>query len=337
MRDYYRADTHLERQLNYIYRRSHINRRYTCCADFTGETRPTERRIFSSGKPGTEERMRIYAEEISSLAAVACRNALDGQRPFAAADITHLIVVTCTGFYAPGPDLDLVEELGLKRQVQRLQIGFMGCQAALQGLQVADAIYRSDPGALVLLVCAELCTLHFQSEPTKENLIINSLFADGAAAVLIGGEGEGEPLCRLKSFASHLVRETRETVTWRIGNRGYCMGLSLAVPAVIQRTLPGFVDDMLKDAALHRDEVDLWAVHPGGRSILDAAERSLQLEGLSLAGSRKVLRDYGNMSSATVLFALEQVLRDAPASGCKGVALTFGPGLSLEGLVWERG
>lgn len=337
MQRYYKADKRLQRRLKYLYRRSHIAQRYTCCADFNGAQKPGEESLFGAEEPGTEKRMRVYGEQITGLAEAACRNALAGQAGLVATDVTHLIMVTCTGFYAPGPDVDLVEVLGLRPQVQRLQIGFMGCQAALQGLQVADAICRSNSQAVVLLVCAELCTLHFQSEPTEENLIINSLFGDGAAAVLLGGSAASKPLCRMQNFSSFLVPQTREMVTWHIGDRGYRMGLALTAPAVIRQSLPDFVDRLLAGATLRRDEIDLWAIHPGGRSILDAVERVLDLDPQYLVGARAILSNYGNMSSATVLFVLKKVLHEAQDGQRRGVALTFGPGLSLEGLTWVRG
>ncbi len=324
-----RADAGLTRRLRYLYRRSRIRFRHTCCAQFSGM--PEE----LAGEASTAQRMAAYEEHAGPLAAEAAGRALHPS--FHAEEITHLILVTCTGFFAPGPELELIERLGLRPQVRRWQLGFMGCQAALQGLQAADAICRSDPRAVVLLVCVELCTLHFSRQSTQEDLVVNSLFADGAAAALLSAPGrrEGDPLCCLEGFASYVVPGTPGLVSWRVGDRGFRMGLDLKVPQALARTLPGFVEELLASGGLQQSQVDFWAVHPGGRAILDAAQHSLALEPGALEPARQVLRDYGNMSSPTLLFVLERLLSHRRPG--IGAALSFGPGLSLEGMVWSRG
>jgi alpha-pyrone synthase len=336
----YPEDVSTKRRLHYVYRRSHIHFRFTCCADFTLDPAAKLARgdLYLLGEPGTGQRMRAYEERVGELVVSAARQAFSRQEVFKPEDITHLIAVTCTGFCAPGADLELVEQLGLRRDIRRLQIGFMGCQAALQALQTADSICRADPEAVVLLVCAELCTLHFQRQPTQENLIINSLFADGAAAALVSAStrGEATALCHLDRFASHLVPDTRDLVSWHIGDQGFRMGLSLETPAAVRRVLPEFVDGLVEGAGLQREAIDFWVIHPGGRAILDAAEKALALEPRALEAAREVLRMYGNMSSPTVLFVLERVLRQA-RDGQVGLALSFGPGLNLEGLLWRKG
>jgi predicted naringenin-chalcone synthase len=217
--------------------------------------------------------------------------------------------------------------------VHRWQIGFMGCQAALQGLQAADAICRADPQAVVLLVCAELCTLHFQRQPNAENLVANSLFADGAAAVILSSavDKTAAPLCGLECFSSYLAPATRELISWRIGDKGFQMGLNLEVPQALGALLPDFIEALLPNGAGAR--INAWAVHPGGRAILDTVQRVLGLEEAHLSASRAVLRQYGNMSSPTVLFVLDRLLAEQPQAD--GVALSFGPGLSLEGMRWR--
>ena len=328
MRDCYPRDKGLLRRLDYIYRRSQIERRYSCCPEFGSERRQrTHARSF--GQRTTAERMALYEREAGSLALAAAAEAL-GQAPFTAGEITHLLLVTCTGFSAPGPELAVIEGLGLSRDIRRLQIGFMGCQAALHGLQTADAICRADDNARVLLVCVELCTLHFNSEASEENLVVNSLFGDGAAAMVLAAVKAPQ---RLQRFTSRLVREGRELISWRIGDSGFNMGLDMAAPAALRAQLPGFVDALLHD--LDRSDLACWAVHPGGRAILDVVERSLDLSAESLAPSRAVLREYGNMSSPAVLFVLQRFL-NAGDTG-PGAILSFGPGLSMEGALWECG
>ncbi len=323
------ADQALARRLRYLYRCSQIQFRHSCGAEF-GEM-PGD----LTGEAGTAQRMATYEKQALPLAEAAARQALQGA--FQPDEITHLIVVTCTGFFAPGPELALVERLGLRRQVRRLQIGFMGCQAALQGLQVADAICRSDAEAVVLLVCVELCTLHFCRTPTEENLVVNSLFADGAAAAVLSAPGrrQGQGLCALEGFASDVVPDTAEVLSWRIGDRGFRMGLDAAAPKAVGRAVPAFVAGLLAAGGWERDQVAFWAVHPGGRAILEAVERALKLPVAALESARAVLREYGNMSSPTLLFVLERLL--AQGRPGRGVALAFGPGLSLEGMRWHRG
>ena len=336
----YSDDASLKRRLHYVYRRSHIHFRHTCCADFADDSSAASGRgnIFLREEPKTGQRMLAYEEWVGKLVVNAARQALSRQEVFGAEHITHFIMVTCTGFCAPGADLELLEKLGLRREIRRLQIGFIGCQAALPALQTADSICRADPDAVVLLICAELCTLHFQREPTQENLIINSLFADGAAAVLVAGpiQGASRALCYLDKFASKLVSDTRDLVSWKIGDRGFRMGLSLETPAVLRRVLPGFVSALVEGAGLQQSGIDFWAIHPGGRAILDAAEKALALDPRALVVAREVLRFYGNMSSPTILFVLERILAQAQ-DGQVGLALSFGPGLNLEGLLWRRG
>lgn len=332
MQRFYGAGPRLSRRLRYIYRRSHIDARYTCCPDFA----PQAADGYLQDDPSTACRMRMYYRHVVPLAAEAARAAFQAQTAWTPDQVTHLVFASCTGFTAPGPDVALVDALGLDRGVQRTQVGFMGCQAALPALRVGADICRADPRAVVLVVCAELCTLHFQRQPTDENLVVNSLFADGAAAVLMGPAPA--PLCRLEDFYSRRVPGGDGLITWDIGDRGFEMGLQLNVPAVLGKALPGFVSGV-DLAGLDLSELDhagqtAWAVHPGGRSILDAVESSLGLAPEALAASRHVLRHYGNMSSPSVLFVLQRLL--ATTQTDHGVLLAFGPGLSLEAATWRR-
>ena len=328
----YPPEQRLARRLNYIYRRSQIDYRHSCCTDFAPAETNGES-LYLLGDPGTAHRMQVFEEEIVALACPAIETALARQTLFERQDITHLIGVTCTGFFAPGPDQRLVEALGLRRAVHRWQIGFMGCQAALQGLQAADAICRADPRAVVLLVCAELCTLHFQRQPSEENLVANSLFADGAAAVILSNAvgKTAAPLCAIQCFSSYLAPATHEMISWRISDRGFQMGLDMAVPRALGTLLPDFIESFLPTAK--RTKIHAWAIHPGGRAVLDTVQRVLGLEHRHLSASRAVLREYGNMSSPTVLFVLDRLLTEQPQT--EGVALSFGPGLSIEGMRWR--
>ncbi len=341
MLEWHQPEPDLARSLRFIYRRSQIDSRYSCCPHMyapllatSGADDPLAWRKLS-----TQQRMQVYETEAVELAETAAQRALDAQSSFAPADITHLIVVTCTGFVAPGPDLLLLERLGLRPEVRRLQVGFMGCNAVLNGLQTADAICRSDPEAVVLLVSVELCTLHFQPNPTEENLIITSLFGDGAAATVVSRvETAAQPvLCRIGPFASRVYAQTRDSISWRIEDQGFRMGLGLSNAKDLRPLVPEFVTWFLQAHGWQKDHIGLWAVHPGGRAILDTCERALDLSSEALSSSRTVLRNYGNMSSPSVLFVMQHLLNTPPSRRDMGLTLGFGPGVSLEGMLWRRG
>ncbi|MGQ9368202.1 type III polyketide synthase [Azospirillum sp. ST 5-10] len=282
--------------------------------------------------PDTAARMRRYEEEAPELALAAVR-ALDlgaAER----AGITHLIVASCTGFYAPGLDLQLAERLGLDRGVERTIVGFMGCYAAMNALKLARHVVRSEPAARVLVVNLELCTLHLQESPDLETVLSFLIFGDGCAAALVSGEPEG---IALDGFRAVVMPEAAGQITWRIGSQGFDMHLSGAVPGTLAAGLPGALPDILGGRGV--DDVELWAVHPGGRSILDAVEEAAGLDRERLADSRAVLRDFGNMSSATVMFVLKRMLDRFRATGIggngAGCALAFGPGLTAETMTFR--
>lgn len=236
------------------------------------------------------------------------------------AGITHVLVTCCTGFYAPGLDFEIVEHLGLSPGVERTMIGFMGCYAAINALKLARHIVRSEPNAGVLMLNLELCTLHFQETQDLEQVLSFLVFADGAAASLITAHEHG---LALDSFKAVMVPETRGLITWKIRGLGFDMLLSGEVPGELSRALSD--SELMRD----RDKIDLWAVHPGGRSILDAVTKGLELPPDALAASREVLSSFGNMSSATVMFVLQRMMEQS-RPGQRGCAMSFGPGLTAE-------
>ncbi|WP_277969806.1 type III polyketide synthase [Sphingomonas echinoides] len=277
--------------------------------------------------PGTAERMKLYAEAapalaLTAIAALGEKVALDG--------ITHLVVASCTGFVAPGIDQIIAARLGLAPSVERLLVGFMGCYAAVAALRSARHIVRSEPTARVLVVCVELSTLHLQDSPALEPLLAMLQFGDGAAAALVSAEPTGFALGA--PFATTLPDST-ELIRWDITDQGFAMHLSGEVPG---RIAAGLADPVFAAAATGGQDpqgIDGWAVHAGGRSILDAVETALSLRHDALATSRGVLADVGNMSSATLMFVLARLL-DGPKID-NGVALAFGPGLAAEGFAFR--
>jgi predicted naringenin-chalcone synthase len=272
--------------------------------------------------PDTAARMRFYEEH-------ALRLALDTTRGLGPlAGVTHLIVTSCTGFYAPGLDLQLMEHLGLSPGVERTMVGFMGCQAALPSLKLAAHIVRSRPEARVLVLNLELCTIHLQETDDLERILSFVIFADGCAASLVSADTVG---LRIEGFGSTVIPESSDQISWHIRESGFLMWLDGAVPGTIARGLPGCIGGLLGER--HPGEIGTWAVHPGGRTILDAVGDALGME-VALGVSRRVLRDYGDMSSATVIFALSDMLARGGEER-PGCALAFGPSLTAEAMTFR--
>lgn len=274
--------------------------------------------FYHGASPTTARRMAIYAEEAPKLAlqAIARLGAIEG--------VTHLVVASCTGFVAPGIDQIIAARLGLSPAVERVLVGFMGCYAGVTALRTAHHIVRSEPAVKVLVVSVELCTLHLQHDVTIEPLLAMLQFGDGAAAAIVSAAPEGLAITRLFSAA---LPESAEMIRWEIGDTGFVMTLDGGVPGRIADALS---EPATRGATVGDAPVDMWAVHAGGRSVLDAVERGLALSPEALADSRQVLSDVGNVSSATLLFVLERLIRGGrPAAN--GVALAFGPGMAAEG------
>lgn len=242
--------------------------------------------------------------------------------------ITHLIVTTCTGFSSPGIDLELMQRCGLATSVERTIVGFMGCHAAINALKLSRHIVRSDPKARVLIVNIELCTLHLREATELEKLISFCLWGDGCAASLVTAEPHG---ILLESFHAIVAAEGKELMSWHIRDDGFDMVLSGQVPGAVRETLRNDHPAILGGRPVKA--IDLWAVHPGGRSVLDAVERALKLQPTALAASREVLRRYGNMSSATVMFVMAEMLKEP--SGLLGCGMAFGPGLTTETMMFR--
>jgi predicted naringenin-chalcone synthase len=335
----------LQSRLPALYRGSSIESRYTCVDDY-GRDDPEEFTFFPETwtlepAPTTEDRNEHYRESVVPLAEDVAGRALDAADA-APEDITHVIAVSCTGFFAPGLDVELVKRLGLPPTTERTFIGFMGCYAAFNALRVADGFCQSHPDARVLVVCAELCTLHFQIEDSLESVVVNSLFSDGAAAAVLSSRSGADAQGRLAYVDGrcHLDDDSMEDMTWAIGDTGFKMGLSSRVPDVVGENLPAYVDDLLGAHGLDRADPDFWAIHPGGRRIVEGARDTLDLDERDVADSLAVLRRYGNMSSPTILFVLQRILeRGAEGDGAPpdhGVAMAFGPGLTIEGALFRR-
>lgn len=283
--------------------------------------------------PSTGARNDRFIADAPPLFAAASAAALrdSGLSP---ADVTHVITVSCTGMFAPGPDYRLVRDLGLSPATERYHLGFVGCAAAIPALRAAARLTTAQPEAVVLVACAELCSLHFRASDDPEQIVAASVFADGAGAAIVAGDARavGRPRLVLDRFATAVTSDGESDMVWTVGDAGFEMTLSAEVPRIIGREIRAAVGGFLDG-----EQLDAWAVHPGGRSVLDRVESGLGLAPEALAPSRDVLRRYGNMSSATILFILDAQLRDdGLADGARIAALAFGPGLTVESAMLTR-
>ncbi|MEO8874472.1 MAG: type III polyketide synthase [Polyangiaceae bacterium] len=284
--------------------------------------------FYTRGKfPSTGERMKLY-ETFAPKLAVDTVMKLD--LGTAAKTITHVITTSCTGMIAPGIDQDLIEQCGLSPSVERTNVGFMGCYAAINALKLARHIVRSEPKSRVLMVNLEMCSLHLQEAQSIEQLLSFLVFGDGCAASVVSADPRG---LAIDSFFAAMVPGTRPLITWKIRDLGFDMFLSGKVPATIAAGVRAVASEILSGSTA--SEIDLWAVHPGGRSILDAVEHGLELAPTALNVSRDVLQRFGNMSSATVMFVLESILGSSK-KGERGCAMSFGPGLTAETMLFHR-
>ncbi len=314
-----------------IYSRSGIRTRHSVIPDFV--TQDPDRFTFFPPRwdlepfPGTARRMEVYERESVGLALTAARGALDAAG-LRGPEVTHLIVCTCTGFFAPGPDVLLVEGLGLRPSVSRSILGYMGCYAGLSGLRLADQICRGDPDAVVLHVCVELCSIHFQKRADLDLLVANSLFADGCAAAVYGGARSGPGIARIESTLARVEGGTRDEMSWRIGDHGFEMRLADTVPRTLRGAVPEFLGEFTGSRG--REGIGGWALHPGGRRIVEELRDVIGLESSDVEASFDVLARCGNVSSATIFFVLDRVFARC-ASGEGVVALGFGPGLTIDG------
>ena len=312
-------------KLEHVIARLGISQRYTVLENLFGVNSES---FYSPGHfPSTETRMKTYQKEALPLALKAIQPLLEKLDP---QSITHLLVTSCTGFYAPGIDIDIVRECGLMPSVERSLIGFMGCYAAISALRLARHIVKANPNAKVLMVNIELCSLHWREDVPFDQLVSFLLFADGAAASLISAEASG---LRLDESYTAFFPDTLDLMRWTISDQGFYMKLDSQIPSALHQSLQAYEKQIFHGRA--RRDFQLWGIHPGGRSILDAAQAALEIPESEMHYSRSVLNDYGNMSSPTVMFVLKRILEDKTAHGF-GSTMAFGPGLTLESFVFEK-
>lgn len=325
------------RKLRALFRATGIDYRYSVIEDYGR----SESFAFYANTdtlepfPTTRQRLELYRQHSVALSEQAIRQAVKTVPDFRWEEITHLVVVSCTGMYAPGLDIDLVKTLGLRSTVQRLCINFMGCYAAFNGIKLADTFCRADEHAKVLVVCTELCSIHFQKENTEDNLLANALFADGSAAVLVEGKPRTGLNLKPEGFFCDLAWEGERDMAWTVGDLGFEMRLTSYVPGVIQHGIRELTYSLLQQLNTSFSEISYFAIHPGGKKILEAIEEALHITKAQNQHAYQVLRQHGNMSSPTVLFVLQSLTHSL--NGVDGnkkiLSFAFGPGLTLESMV----
>jgi predicted naringenin-chalcone synthase len=321
------------RKLSYVYRVSGIESRHSVLTDFN-YTDPSSFSFFPKNKelepfPTTKQRMKVFEERAAGLGMEAISNCLEGSN-VEVGEVTHLILVSCTGMYAPGVEMKIIEQMGFKSTIERYSIHFMGCYASFNAIKLADRICDSDPKANVLILSVEICTIHFQKDYTEDNLIANALFADGAAAALITKSQHG---IRIKDYESQIFREGETDMAWHIGDHGFEMKLSKYVPELLDKGIRKFKQGLEDRFGLSK--IRQFAIHPGGQQILNKVEQVMGIAKGQNDYSHDVLRKFGNMSSASILFVLQAVLQDPIVTGDM-LVMGFGPGLTLETLLVER-
>lgn len=325
------------RKLKALYRATGIETRYSVVEDYG---KKNDFRFFSNVEtlepfPSTQQRMELFqkhAVDISEQAAIKCISKITD---FNVEDVTHLVVVSCTGMYAPGLDIDLVKNLKLKSSVQRTCINFMGCYAAFNAMKLAHSFCENQETAKVLVVCTELCSIHFQKENTEDNWLANSLFADGAAALLVESKPRKGINLKPVHFHCDLAFNGDKDMAWSIGNNGFEMRLSSYIPDIIREGIKKLTTALLQQIGRRQEDVSYFAIHPGGKRILEVIEEELKISKEQNKFAYDVLKKYGNMSSPTVLFVLNEIYNELTLSDRDKeiVSFAFGPGLTMESML----
>lgn len=330
MQKQYALEEKEARVLKFLYDHSGIQSRYSAIPDYSEAFEasgfiPKDRTILF---PLLEERMKLYDRIALDISTEAIRKVTE---PYIDTNaITHLITISCTGMSAPGLDLQIVQALDLAPSVFRTSINFMGCYAAIHGLKMAKMICDSTPNSNVVIVATELCTLHFQKEYTEENAASSLLFADGAAAVLVSNTIKTQQSLNLKGFYATIADKGQKDMAWQLSSKGFLMTLSSYIPQLIESDVEELVNTALGAQNMAKENITHWCIHPGGKRILDVIERKLSLDPSALLPSRKVLSEYGNMSSPTVLFVLKEMMEQESEKRMNLMGMAFGPGLTME-------
>jgi predicted naringenin-chalcone synthase len=332
MQHIYAMNDSERRKIKFLYHQSAIKTRHSVIPDYSrhiGDWKFYPQTENLDPFPSLEQRMNWYHKHAAPLSVDAIRKCIGGR--IHPPEMTHLITVSCTGMSAPGLDLQIMELMDLPKTLFRTSVNFMGCYAAIHALKMADCICKSDPKAKVVLVCTELCTLHFQREPTMDNIASSLLFGDGSAAALVVSDQSANKGIRLESFYSEVIPKGKKDMAWEISSTGFLMTLSGYVSDLIEEDLDRLVGNALAENKLKREQISHWCLHPGGRKILEAAHKSLHFNNGHLDKCYEVLSEYGNMSSPTILFVLQKIMTGLKYDQPNRIfGAAFGPGLTME-------
>ena len=335
MKGAYGAGEKENRILSYLYKHSGIETRYSVIPDFT---LPVDQwQFFPHSRdlepfPTLEHRMKWFKMHALPLSLKSALKCIDGV--VLKEDITHLITVSCTGMSAPGLELELMDAMGLKANTTRTAINFMGCYAAIHGLKMAKDMVTAQPASKVLLVCTELCSLHFQKTFSDDEITAPLLFGDGSAAVLICSDDDSRDGIRLDSFYSEVLKDAKNSMSWNLSSNGFVMTLDADVPELFKADIGPLKERAIAKAGYEQDAIKYFCIHPGGKRILEALGIGLSLTNGDQDTSYKILREYGNMSSATVLFVLKEMWDNISADkGAHIFSAAFGPGLTMESVI----
>ncbi len=315
-----------------------------------------EQTIAFSSQPSTiQTRMQMFQEHAVPLAERVAKQAIataSAKMPTLKDAIRLVVFVTSTGFFAPGVDTEIIRRLELRRDTARVTVNFMGCAAAMNGLRIASDHVRANPTHKALVVCLELSSVNAVFADDLNDVIIHSIFGDGCGAVVIGAceeeEAIGQGKVIIRDHLSQLVENTEDGITLDVQDNGITCKLSRQLPDYIEAGVGPIIEGFLASHDLTKENIDLWAVHPGGVKIIEKVQAALDLTDAQVADSWEILRQYGNMLSSSVLFVLERMLLRAennpppdvnvstPPQPLTGVAFSFSPGVGIEGLLFQK-
>lgn len=332
-----------KRKIKLMYAKSGIDTRYSVIPDFSSSI--SERQFFPKTKnlepfPTINYRMQFFNKVALPLCIKAIKDCIKGK--VSKHQITHLITVSCTGLSAPGLDIEIVQQLKLKDTINRTSINFMGCYAAIHALKQADYICKNESDAVVVIICMELCTIHFQKADTPDNNTANLLFADGAASALITSDSYAKTNklkgLAINKFHSQISLFGKNDMAWELTSTGFLMTLSSYIPKLIEKGFKSFFEKAIQQLKIKKENITHWAIHPGGRKILEVIQKELELKHNDLESSYRVLKNYGNMSSPTVLFVLKDIIENKidKDKGELTFCSAFGPGLTMESVILEN-
>ncbi len=323
-----------KRKLQFLYRQSAIESRYSVLPDYS--VSPQGWQFYPPSEnlepfPDLELRMKWYDKMAPVLSVNSIEKCIN--QKIKKDQITHLITVSCTGMSAPGLDLQIMEMMNLPNNMVRSSVNFMGCYAAVHAMKLANAFCKNDKNAKVIVVCTELCTLHFQKEMSEDNITSGLLFGDGSSAILVLHDHNKMEGLQMKNFYSEVDFNGKDSMSWQLSSSGFLMKLSGYVPLLMEQDFIRLFNNALQNAGMHKEDILYWCIHPGGKRVLSAIEKSVSITEDDLKYSYKVLNNYGNMSSPTILFVLKEIMEHLKNKKEKKINIfgaAFGPGLTME-------